>query len=126
MVNTERIQLQEEGELLQVNLLLALLLLREYSCGEESTDILKTYLKDNRTATLPRNVIIKDENNRVNCLLQDTTLKPTEFHFTSEASGHPQPSDEKNPCNSFRTPDRDDSGLDSQGTMLNHSQSFII
>ena len=129
--------------------------LREYSCGEKSTDILKTYLKDKRTATLPKNVIIKDENNRVNCLLRGTTLKPTGFNFTSEVdsflvyqnandndetlscdendsnggtdaspSGHLQPSDGNNPCSSSRTPDRDDSGLDSQGTLsitLNHS-----
>ena len=59
-------------------------MLQEYSCGDKSTDILKEYLKDKRSATLPRNVIIKDEINGVNCLLRDSTLKPVGFNCTSE------------------------------------------
>ena len=59
-------------------------MLREYSCGEKSSDILKDYLKDKRTMTLPKNVIIRDESKGVNCLLRDSTLKPTGFNFTSE------------------------------------------
>ena len=59
--------------------------LRDYSCGEKSSDILKEYLKDKRTMTLPKNIIIRDESNGVNCLLRDSTLRPIGFNFTSDA-----------------------------------------
>ena len=58
-------------------------MLQEYTCGDKSADILKEYLNDKRSATLPRNVIIKDESNRVNCLLSDSTLKPAGFSFST-------------------------------------------
>ena len=126
-------------------------MLTEYTCGEKSQDILKEYLKDKRTMTLPKNVIIRDESNGVNCLLRDSTLKPSGFNFTSEddnflvfqdgyqndetvscdeddlsPSGQASTSDGNGPgsSSSSRPPDRDDPGLDNQGITFHEFPLF--
>ena len=64
-----------------------LYLLSEYTAGNKSTKVLKEFLKYEEAITLPKNILIKDENRGLEAYLSSSCLTPLpEFNYSSNTN----------------------------------------